>query len=67
MDRSLGSRSTATLIKLPTDAPIAIAKKISMRLSFPKDQADVGYEVLNREVLRLVKGRNEFSHVTVKV
>ena len=67
MDLSFGRRSTAKLIKLPTDAPIAKPNKINMRLSFPKNQANVDDEVLNWKVVGLIKWGNEFPNVAPEI
>ena len=67
MDNSFGRRSTATLIKLPTDAPIVKTNKINMRSNFPKNQANVDDEVLNWKVVRLSKWGNEFTRITPQI
>ena len=46
----LGSRSTATLIKLPKEAPIAKTNNSSMISGFPEDEADVDHQVMHRKV-----------------
>ncbi len=67
IDPSLGSRSTATLIKLPTDAPINSVKKINTRSGFPKNQADVDDKVLNWKVVRMNKWGNKFPRVAPQI
>jgi hypothetical protein len=49
MDSSLGKRSTATFMKLPTKAPITKARIISMGSAFPKSQGDG--EVVAQEII----------------